>query len=219
MHLKVVTAFSWWVKLYTWQSCLPLVAASWTAVSTKYTSLFCRMERQDQVQGYEATLSFGKKSWFFTLQQVSFSFTSYVTRSWLSRQSWRWRLPAARGHAQRIDGTYFQSHSEISWRQIQRSWRKQREIDRNIYTRAKSPTVSRQKFGVMFKVKLLLDLLFEHQTLNLCRLEMSLWKVWTFQVFVGECFIFKDKIVSKAPKHYTVSWTAVRHITKSSIFV
>ena len=148
-----------------------------------------------------------------------FLFTSYVTQSWLSRQSWRWRSPAAQGRAQRIDGTYFQSHSAISWQQIQRSWRKRREMDGNIYTSAESPTVSRQKFGVMFKVKPLLDLLFEYQTLNLRRLEMSLWTVWTFLVFVWECFIFKDKIVSKAPEHYTVSWTAVRHITKTSISV
>lgn len=49
MHLKVVKASCWWVKLDTWKTWLPLVAVSCNAVSTKYTNSFCRMDQQDQV--------------------------------------------------------------------------------------------------------------------------------------------------------------------------
>lgn len=51
-------------------------------------------------------------------------FTSCVTRSWPLRRSWRWRSPAAPGRVRQTDGTCFQSHSGISWQQIQRSWKK-----------------------------------------------------------------------------------------------
>jgi len=54
-----------------------------------------------------------------------FLLTSYVTRSWPLRRSWRWRSPAARGRVQRTGGTYFQSRSEISELRIQRSWKEE----------------------------------------------------------------------------------------------
>lgn len=57
-----------------------------------------------------------------------FLLTSYVTQSWLLRQSWQWRSPAARGRVQQTDDTCFQYHSEISWLQIQRSWKRQTGI-------------------------------------------------------------------------------------------
>lgn len=56
--------------------------------------------------------------------------TSYWTRSWLLRQSWRWRWPAVQGHVQRTDGTCFLCHSETSWLQIQRSWRRSRKYQK-----------------------------------------------------------------------------------------
>lgn len=130
MHLKVVPASRWWVKLYTWQSWLPLAVTSCSAVS-KFILQAGPTGPGAGVCGFIVFGSWGGKvvgSWspVQVLQSAAslFLFTSYVTRSWLLRRSWRWRSPAARGRVQQTDGTCFRSHSEISWLQIQRSWKK-----------------------------------------------------------------------------------------------
>lgn len=104
----------------------PVHSAGWTSGTRFWSVLVHRFWSWEEKLWLEA----GFQSRLFTL------LTSYLTQSWLSRQSWRWRWPAARGRVRQTDGTCFQSRSEISWLQIQRSWRTRAETDRSNYTRA-----------------------------------------------------------------------------------